>query len=359
MLDVARSRILIVDDDPSVVRSLRQILMRDGFTQIASSTQSRQTRELFLECRPDLVVLDLWMPGVDGFEVMDQLNPLRPEGEFLPVLILTGDSSTDVKRRALARGANDFLQKPFDVVEVSLRIRHLLEARVLHLRLADHNLALEARVWERTRQRDIAQEEMLQRLAAAGEARDDETGQHTQRVGRLAAEVALALGMAAEQAASLRRAAPLHDIGKIGVPDTILLKPGKLTEEEFEVMKRHTTIGARILANGQCEVVRMAEAIARSHHERWDGTGYPDRLAGKAIPIEARIVSIMDVFDALTHDRPYRHAWPRRKVLEYIASERGRQFDPEICDVFLRSAAISDPVIEDHRSSRTLQHVAA
>jgi putative two-component system response regulator len=339
MLEVAQSRILIVDDDASVVRSLRQILVHDGFTQIASTTNPRLTRELFLAFNPDLVVLDLRMPDMDGFEVIEHLRPLRPEGEFLPVLVLTGDTATEVKLRALAQGANDFLQKPFDVVEVSLRIRHLLETRLLHLRLSDQNLTLELRVRERTRQRDKAQEEMLQRLAAAGEARDDDTGRHTVRVGQLAARVHEALRLPATRTALIRQAAPLHDIGKIGIPDSVLLKPGKLTAEEFAIMRSHTIIGARILADGQCDVVRMAAAIARSHHERWDGTGYPDRLEGEAIPIEARIVGLVDVFDALTHDRPYRPAWQRQRVLDHVASERGRHFDPAICDVFLSVAA--------------------
>jgi len=241
-------------------------------------------------------------------------------------------------------------------VEVSLRIRRLLETRLLNLRLSDQNFALEMRVRERTRQRDKAQEEMLQRLAVAGEARDDDTGRHTQRVGLLAARVGEALGLPASQTALIRQAAPLHDIGKIGIPDAVLLKPGKLTVEEFAVMRSHTIIGARILADGECDVVRMAAAIARSHHERWDGTGYPDRLAGAAIPVEARIVGLVDVFDALTHDRPYRPAWAYQRVLAHVASERGRHFDPAICDVFLSVVADADAYRE---SSLEDAHVVA
>jgi putative two-component system response regulator len=338
MLEVVESRILIVDDDPGVVRSLCRILRRDGFTRIASTTDPRQAGELFLRFGPDLVVLDLRMPELDGFRVMEQLAPLMPEGVFLPVVVLTGDSATEVKRRALAQGAHDLLLKPFDVVEVTLRIRRLLETRLLHLRLAEQNLTLEMRVRERTRQRDKAQREMLQRLAAAGEARDDDTGRHTQRVGRLAARVASAIGLPPQQVRLIRQAAPLHDIGKLGIPDAVLLKPGKLSPDEFEIMKRHTIIGARILADGHCDVVRVAGQIARSHHERWDGTGYPDRLAGEAIPIEARIVGLVDVYDALTHDRPYRPAWTEQRVLDHVAGERGRHFDPALCDVFLSGA---------------------
>jgi putative two-component system response regulator len=333
--EVLASRILIVDDDAGVVRILRQILTREGFTHIASTSNPAETRGLFVQFQPDLVVLDLRMPELDGYRVMEQLRPLMPEGVFLPVLVLTGETAAEAKRRALAQGAHDLLQKPFDVVEVTLRIRRLLETRLLHLKLADQNQALELRVRERTRQRDKAQKEMLARLAAAGEARDDDTGRHTQRVGRLAARVASAIGLSPKRVGIIRQAAPLHDIGKIGVPDAVLLKPGKLTSEEYEIMKRHTIIGARILADGHCDFVRVAGLIARSHHERWDGSGYPDGLAGEAIPIEARIVGLVDVYDALTHDRPYRPAWDEARVLDHIAAERGRHFDPALVDAFL------------------------
>ena len=338
MIQITDSRILLVDDDAGVVRSLRRILARDGFTQIASTTRPRHAKELFLQFNPDLVVLDLRMPELDGFAVMEQLKRVMPEGSYLPVLVISGDSSMEFVRRALARGAHDFIDKPFDAVEVSLRIRHLLETRVLQLRLANQNLALEVQVRQRTYQRDKAQEEMLQRLAATCEARDDETGQHTQRVGELAADLAVVIGLPASRATLIRQAAPLHDIGKIGIPDSVLLKPGKLSREEFEVIKGHTIIGSRLLADGHCDVVQLAASIARYHHERWDGTGYPDGLAGAAIPIEARIVGLVDVFDALTHDRPYRPAWPRQRVLDHVRRERGRHFDPAICDAFLASA---------------------
>jgi len=358
MGEMIESRILIVDDDAEVVRVLRQILVRDGFTRLASTTDPRQAGDLFLRVRPDLVVLDLRMPGLDGFGVMKQLAPLMPEGAFLPVLVLTGEPGIEVKRQALAQGAHDLLPKPFDAVEVSLRIRRLLETRLLHLRLAEQNLTLEMRVRERTRQRDKAQKEMLARLAVAGETRDDDTGRHTQRVGQLAARVASAIGLSPGRVGLVRQAAPLHDIGKIGIPDSVLLKPGRLTPEEYEIMKRHTIIGSRILADGHCDVVRVAGQIARSHHERWDGTGYPDRLAGEAIPLEARIVGLVDVYDALMHHRPYRPAWPEQQVLAYLASERGRHFDPRLCDVFLSVAAVRNADLNPRDPSSETADVA-
>jgi putative two-component system response regulator len=179
-----------------------------------------------------------------------------------------------------------------------------------------------------------AQHEALQRLAIAAEYRDDETGQHTRRVGDLSARLAAELGLAAEEVELLRRAAPLHDVGKIGIPDTILLKPGRLTPDEFDQVKTHTVIGAKMLAGGGFPLLETAECIARSHHERWDGTGYPAGLAGGDIPLAGRIVAIADVFDALTHNRPYKSAWSKEEGLAEIEAQRGRQFDPELVDAF-------------------------
>jgi putative two-component system response regulator len=175
---------------------------------------------------------------------------------------------------------------------------------------------------------------VLERLAVAAEFRDDDTGRHTQRVAAVAEVLAQALGLGGERVALLRRTAPLHDVGKIGIPDQILLKPGRLSPEEFDVMKTHTTIGSRILGGGRSALMRMAELIARSHHERWDGAGYPDQLSGEAIPIEARVLAVADFFDALTHARPYRPAWPLDRVRAEILELRDRHFDPRVVDVF-------------------------
>jgi putative two-component system response regulator len=251
------------------------------------------------------------------------------------VLMLTGDTSLETRRRALALGARDFVAKPFDADEILLRIRNLLETRALHGALVEQNARLEQRVEERTRDLEIAQMEVLDRLAAAAEFRDDDTGQHTQRVGAIAARLAATLGLDAEQVELVRRAAPLHDVGKIAIPDKILRKPDRLTEGEFEIMKAHTTVGAHILSGGCSPLVQMAERIARSHHERWDGTGYPDGLRGEQIPIEARIVSVADVLDALSHARPYRPAWTTDRILLLIRNGRGTHFDPAVADALL------------------------
>lgn len=332
---VRQSRILIIDDEEANVRVLSKILAREGFTDLMSSTDPYQAVPLFLDYEPDLVVLDLRMPGLDGFGVMEQLAPVIPEDTYLPILVLSGDVTVQAKQRALRMGAKDILAKPFDISEAVLRIRNLLETRRLHLLLEENNQLLEAKVIARTTELDEAQIEMLQRLAAAAEVRDDETGQHTQRVGQMSGLLAHALGWDDSDAELIRRAAPLHDLGKIGIPDGILMKAGKLTDEEFEVIKTHTTIGGRILAGGRSALVQLAERIANSHHEKWDGGGYPAGLVGNLIPLEARIVSIVDVFDALAHDRPYRKAWPVPDVLRRIQEMSGGHFDPHIVEVFV------------------------
>ncbi|GAC1515742.1 MAG: response regulator [Gemmatimonadaceae bacterium] len=326
---------MVVDDQPTNLRLLARILADEGFDQIRTAADGREAVRLFADSQPDLVLLDLNMPGMDGFAVLEQLRLLTPIDTFLPILVLTGDSSGPVRRRALSAGASDFLGKPFDAVEVLLRIRNLLETRRLHLLLRRQNESLEAAVVERTRELREAQVEVLERLADAAEFRDDETGQHTHRVGALALRLARRLRLPESRVDLLHRAAPLHDVGKIGIPDRILLKPGRLDDDERAVMQTHTIIGASILAGGRAELVRMAECVARSHHERWDGSGYPDRLAGDAIPIEARIVAVADVIDALTHDRPYRKAWASQDVIDYVRSETGRHFDPLVTEALL------------------------
>jgi putative two-component system response regulator len=335
------ARILVVDDEEQNVRVLERILERAGFTDVRSTTDPFRVPSLYATFQPDLVLLDLHMPKRDGFGVLEDLAPFIANERYLPVLMLTGDPSADAKLRALRLGAKDFLTKPFDFDEVLLRIRNLLETRFVYQSIAEQNAELERRVRERTRALEEAELEVLDRLAAAAEYRDDDTGQHTKRVGELAARLATVVGLPVEQVDLLRRAAPLHDVGKIGIPDSVLLKPGKLSPAEFEIMKTHALIGARLLSGGRSALVQMAERIARSHHERWDGKGYPDGLAGEDIPIEARIVSVVDVIDALSHARPYREAWPIERVLDLIRGGRGAHFDPALVDALLGDAFAS------------------
>ncbi|MDQ3812700.1 MAG: response regulator [Armatimonadota bacterium] len=334
------------------MRVLEKMLTQWNWTNIVGTTDPHEARPLYQAFQPDIILLDLMMPEMDGFQVMEQLKPMIPHGTYLPILVLTADTTPQTKLKALVAGAKDFLTKPFDAVELSLRIRHLIEARFLHLQLQNQNVILEERVHERTQdlekaQREIlaqmeqleeAQTEMLGRLAQASEWRDDETGEHTQRVATIAMLLAQGLGLPEDQVDLIRRTAPLHDLGKIGVPDSILLKPGKLTAAEYAVMRDHTSIGSLLLSKGHSALVQMAESIARTHHERWDGTGYPQKLAGDDIPIEGRIVAVADVFDALTHERPYKNAWPLEEAVAEIANQSGRQFDPRVVEAFLTLA---------------------
>ena len=328
------ARILIVDDEPGNVDLLRRLLERAGFSRLESTNDPREAAGLYVKFRPDLILLDLHMPHMDGLAVMDELNQIA-EASYLPILMLTGDVSQEAKREALSRGAKDFLNKPFHSDEVLLRIGTLLETRFLYLQIQGQNQMLEAKVRERTRELEAAQIEIIERLARAAEFRDDNTGQHTERVGQMAALLAKQIGLPDSQVALIRRAAPLHDVGKIGVPDSILLKLGKLTDEEFDLVKTHTTIGARILSGSRFPILRLAEEIAYNHHERWDGFGYAG-IAGNAIPLAGRIVAVVDVFDALTQKRPYKAAWPVGEAIAEIDRQRAKQFDPTLVDAFLR-----------------------
>jgi putative two-component system response regulator len=328
------SKILIVDDKVANIQLLKGILEEDDILNFKSITDSRNTLVTFLEFKPDLVLLDLHMPHMDGFEVLKRLRDCIPPYEFLPILVLTADSTSDVKRRALLDGAADFLAKPIDPVEVTLRIRNLIHTRLLHKQLENQNQILEQAVLDRTQQLTESRIEILKRLAIAAEYRDDNIGEHAHRVGELAAQIAAGLGMNNKEVDNIRLVAPLHDIGKIGIPDSILLKPGKLTPEEWEVMKTHTTIGANILSGSSSPLLQMAEEIAQTHHERWDGSGYFG-MRGEEIPITGRIVTIVDVFDALLHDRPYRKAWSIEEGLSEIEKQRGKQFDTQVVEAFL------------------------
>jgi putative two-component system response regulator len=323
------STILIVDDEPANVRLLERILQREGFKNLESTNDPRKFLALYTAKKPDILLLDLHMPGLDGFGVMEQLRGRIAPSEFVPILVLTADITPQARQKALSAGAKDFLTKPVDPTEVILRIKNLLQTRYLYRQLQDQNVNLEQKVFERTRELEQAQIEILERLARAAEYRDDETGHHAQRVGHTSAVIAHELGLPDEQVVLIRRAAPLHDVGKIGIPDSILLKPGKLTEEEFDEMKKHTSIGAGILAGSRFPVLQMAEEIALYHHENFDGSGYMS-MEGDLIPLSAQIVHAADVFDALTHERPYKEAWPVDKALTEIQELEGRFFDSEV-----------------------------
>ncbi|MGQ0815444.1 MAG: response regulator, partial [Gemmatimonadota bacterium] len=281
--NIANASILIVDNEPANVSLLEKIVRRAGYANVRATTQPETVEALCREAMPDIVLLDLHMPGLSGFEVMQRIRNSGAGMEPL-VLMLTGDTSSEVKMRALSSGAKDFIAKPFDQAEVLLRIRNLADLRMLHVQLHRQNVGLEEAVRLRTADLEEARREVIERLAMAAEFRDDATGQHTRRVGQLAARIAAAMDIEPATVELLERAAPLHDVGKIAIPDHILLKPGPLSAEEMAIMQTHTTIGARLLSNSRSPLLAMAQQIALSHHERWDGTGYPEQRAGAEIP---------------------------------------------------------------------------
>ena len=333
-------RIVVVEDVESAAL-LQRILAAAGYEDVRVPADPAEVDTVVAAEDADLVVLDLQLPGVDGFDVLQ-----RVVATGVPVLVLTADDTPTTRRRALGLGARDFVTKPLDRVEVLLRVGNLLQTRRLQRALEDRNHDLQRWVRARTADLEDARRETLERLAMAAEYRDDDTQQHTKRVGRTAALLAKQLGLSAETVEHLRYAAPLHDVGKIGIPDAVWLKPGALTDAERTMLEQHTEIGARILAGSRSPILRLAEQIARTHHERWDGSGYPHGLAGDAIPLAGRITAVADVFDVLAHPRPHKKAWPLEQAVDEIVAQAGRQFDPEAVAAFRRldARALLDPV---------------
>jgi putative two-component system response regulator len=284
--------------------------------------------------QPDLLLLDLQMPDPNGLRVLELLANEIHGPTRLPVLVLTADITAEARKQALSRGARDFVTKPFDATEVELRVQSLLETRRLQLELQRYNDTLEERVRERTRDLNTARLETLERLALAAEYRDDNTHEHAQRVGRTVAMLAARMGQPPDEVELIRRAAPLHDIGKIGIPDAILLKPAPLDSYERELMQTHTVIGHQILTGSASLILELSAEIALTHHERWDGRGYPHGRAGDEIAFAGRLTAVADVFDALTHRRPYKEAWPLDATLSEIRLGARRHFDPTVIEAF-------------------------
>lgn len=340
--DILHANILIVDDQAVNVSLLKKILQKSGYTNLFSTTDSRQASAMYVEHQIDLLLLDIRMPNLNGFEVMEQLQQLNP-GSYLPILVLTAELTSETRLQALSGGAKDFLTKPFDRLEALQRIHNILEVRLLHKKVMQQNKNLEEKVKERTKQLENSRYEVIQRLGLAAEYKDNETGNHVLRMSHSSKLLALAAGMKAEEADTILCAAPMHDIGKIGIPDHILLKPGKLDADEWRIMQTHVSIGAEILSDGHSLLMKTAQEIALTHHEKWDGSGYPNGLAGEDIPISGRICAICDVFDALTSERPYKQAWPVEKAINLLREESGKHFDPNLVPLF---ESILDGVIK-------------
>lgn len=357
---ILSAHILIVDDEPANVRLLERILEGAGFNNLVSTTDSRQIEALIEQRKPALLLLDLMMPNLDGFAVMSNLRSRLSDDEVLPVLVLTADTEPETRHRALNEGALDYLGKPLDPIEVLLRVRNLLALNYLmnrernavlqvahderSLQLEQSNQLLEkanaelasanAHLQWAHREIELAQNEIVNRLVEAVEVRSERPAKNSSRVGDLAEELARQMGLDSRQIQLIRHAAPLHDIGKIGISDDILLKPTALTPREQAKARSHVEIGAAMLSKSEIALMQMAERIAYTHHERWDGQGYPNGLVGEETPIEGRILAVVDVFDALTSERPYKEAWPVAKALAEIEQQSAHQFDPAVVRAF-------------------------
>jgi len=329
------TKILVIDDEIVNLMILEELLgEEEPCYHVDYESCPRQAIELYKLNTYHLVLLDISMPDIDGFGVLAAFKEINLE-LMPPVLVLTSLNNRDTKLQALRKGAKDFLTKPFDHDEVLYRVRNLIELHQSKLALNDANSHLEAKVMQRTRELELAKIEVVQRLATAADYRDTETSAHTLRVGLVSEFIGLSLGLDADYCTILRQAAPMHDIGKLGIPDSILLKNGKLTDEEMTIMREHVLIGANILKGSPSKVLNETCIITEHHHERWDGLGYPKGLKGEDIPLSARIVILADIFDALSNARPYKAAWSYEKILAYFSEENGKIFDPQIMAVFL------------------------
>lgn len=328
--------VLAMGEQHPVVSALEYLLQEIGYRNVVGLSDLRAATVVAEAIRPDLVVVDVAMESLRRTDVLAKVRAAVSDGEALPIVVLTLDAAPETVQMAVTLGATDFLAKPTTAVELCVRTRNLLRIRSLHERLQHERALLEERIHERTWSLEESQLETLGRLARFTEYRDDATGQHTHRVGHLAGVLAKALALPDEDAELIEQAAPLHDVGKIAIPDRVLLKPGNLNADEVAIMRSHTEIAGRILAGSQFPVVQLAEQIALTHHERWDGAGYPGGMGADSVPLAGRIVAVADVYDALTHARPYRPAWSHRAALAEIERQRGRHFDPEVARAFLR-----------------------
>ncbi len=329
------ARILIITNREDTGRLIYGMLRLAGYAHTRLADGVGDMLSLSAQYHPDLIILDVGVAGVDAFSLLEQVRAHAGDGLAVPVLIF-GAIETSAKARALTLGAKDFLPEPFDHMDVSARVHNLLESHRLYERLTTQSRYIEERFSARNRELDETQIEILERLASAVERRDDETGEHARRVGENAASLARELALPQEEVELIRRAAPLHDVGKVAIPDAILLKPDKLTLDEYELMKSHTQIGARLLGGGQAILLNLAEQIALTHHERWDGKGYPMALRKWTIPMPGRIVAVVDTFDALTHDRPYKASLSVYEAVEELERLKGGQLDPDVVDAFLK-----------------------
>ncbi|WP_292910526.1 HD domain-containing phosphohydrolase [Niveispirillum sp.] len=328
------AHILVVDDLPANVELLLGMLELAGFENVSSTTDPFEGLAMAERQLPDLVLLDYRMPGLDGPGFIGRLRSLL-DADMPPVLVVTAQNDDASRRRALEAGARDYVTKPYAFWELEARSRNLLELHLLNKAQRQQTELLERLVKQRTAELERTRAEIITRLCSAGEFRDEDTGQHVTRIGRMAGLLASLAKLPPPLSAKIASAAPLHDIGKIGIPDRVLLKPGKLDEDEWAIMKGHARIGQQLLAGSGLPLLDLASEIAGTHHERWDGSGYPNGLAGTDIPVSGRIVAICDVFDALLSPRPYKRAWAVDDVVTYMREIAGAHLDPDLTRLFI------------------------
>lgn len=330
---IRAARILVVDDNPDQLDLMEVMLRKRGYTNVVLTEDPTSVAPSYAQQAYDLILLDMEMPVMNGIAVMRELKGVL-HGAFMPVIVLTAHEGAQVRLQALSEGARDYISKPFVEAEFAHRIHNHLEVRMLYSERERQNEILEQKVAERTAELKETQTDILRRLAKAGDFRDSDTGNHVTRVGHSCRALAEAIGLNAHMTEMIYMASPLHDIGKIGVPDHILLKKGRHTEEEQAIMRKHVDFGVEMLADHPAPLLQVACSIAQNHHEKWDGTGYPHALQGDAIPVEARIVAICDVFDALTSIRPYKVAWSVEQAVQYLKDNAGTHFDPNLVATF-------------------------
>lgn len=327
-------KVLIIDDSDINLTLIKALVLKLGECEPVLFEHPLKALEWCREQVPDLVIVDYMMPDMDGLRFIAAFRALHGRTE-IPVLMITANDQRDVRYEALLGGANDFLTKPIDRVEFSARVRNMLALRTGQKFLADRAAFLAEKVDERTREIRERERELIVRISRAAEFRDPETGAHIQRMAHYSEIIARGLDLAPATCRLILQAAPMHDVGKIGIRDHILLKPGRLTPEEFAVMKRHAEFGYELLKDSGSEIMQAGAEIALTHHEKYDGSGYPRGLRGNAIPLFGRIVAVADVFDALTSERPYKKAWPLDEALRFLEQGRGRHFDPLCVEAFL------------------------
>jgi len=336
--NILNGNFLIVDDQEVNILLLERILRSAGYVSITSTMQPGEAKELHLKNHYDLILLDLQMPGKDGFQVMEELKEIDPE-DYLPVLVITAQPGH--KLRALQAGAKDFISKPFELAEVLARVHNILEAHLLHKELQKYNDLLEQQVSERTADLQESYLETIFTLTRAAEHKDEDVGSHVQRISHYSRELSRLLGYEESFIDKIFFASPMHDIGKIGIPDFVLLKTGSLTQDEWDIMKGHAEMGSKILGNSKSPHLRLGAEIALNHHERWDGGGYPNGKRGEDIPVAARIMNICDIYDALRSKRPYKPAFDHEKTMDILAHGDGRtqpeHFDPVILSTFKKN----------------------